>query len=152
MDRREFLAGSAGVCGLTLLGLGLSPAALGAASAPQAAGKFGTQTAGITRQKNGTLLVDTKKVKSLGKVGGAVALGTVMGAPAALVRTSANSYVALDLRCMHQGVTVRQAGNEWRCPAHGSIYKQDGAFVSGPAGASLLKIKTSRRGNLVTVG
>jgi Rieske Fe-S protein len=154
MDRRDFLRGSAGVCGLTLLGLGLASTSAGANNQSRnlAARGFGAQAVGITRQKNGTVVVDTKKVRSLNRVGGVVALGTVKGVPAAMVRTSSSTFVALDLRCTHAGVTVRQAGNEWRCPAHGSVFKEDGAFVEGPAGAPLLKLQTRRRGNLITVG
>ncbi len=154
MNRREFLASASGVCGLTLLGLGLSSTAVGATNSPQArtGSKFGSQAVGITRQKDGTVIVDTKKVKSLGKVGGVVSLGSVKGVPSAMVRTATNSYVALDLRCTHAGVTVRQQGSEWRCPAHGSVFKADGAFVSGPAGAPLMKVVTRKKGSLITVG
>jgi len=154
MNRREFLASAAGVCGLTMLGLGLTSSAVSAngRSISQNGRRFGAQAVGITRQKDGTVLVDTKKVKSLGRVGGVVALGSVKGVPAAMVRTATNSYVALDLRCTHAGVTVRQAGQEWRCPAHGSVFKEDGAYVAGPAGAPLLKLVTRKKGSLITVG
>lgn len=148
MSRRQFLGGSAGVCGAMLFALGIG----GAASAATNSRGLKGQAAGITKLKDGKLAVDTKKVKSLGKVGGVAPLGTVRGVPAALVRTGASTYVALDLRRTHAGVTVSQAGNEWKCPAHGSVFKLDGAFVAGPAGAPLLKVVTSRKGNVVTVG
>jgi Rieske Fe-S protein len=148
ISRRQFLGGSAGVCGAILLALGLG----GATNAATNSRGVKNQAAGITKLKDGKLAVDTKKVKSLGKVGGIAPLGTVNGVPAALVRTGASTYVALDLRCPHAGVTVSQAGSEWRCPAHGSVFKLDGAFVAGPAGGPLLNLVTSRKGNVVTVG
>jgi Rieske Fe-S protein len=148
ISRRQFLGGSAGVCGAMLFALGLG----GAANAVTNSRGVKNQAAGITKLKDGKLAVDTKKVKALGKVGGVAPLGTVKGVPAALMRTGANTYVALDLRCPHAGVTVSQAGSEWKCPAHGSVFKLDGAFVAGPAGAPLLKVVTSQKGNVVTVG
>jgi len=148
ISRREFIGGSAGVCGAMLFALGIG----GAASAATNSRGLKNQAAGITKLKDGKVAVDTKKVRSLGRVGGVAPLGTVKGVPAALVRTSTNSYVALDLRCTHAGVTVRQVGSEWKCPAHGSVFKLDGAFVEGPAGAPLLKVVARRKGNVVTVG
>jgi Rieske Fe-S protein len=148
ISRRQFLGGSASVCGAMLFALGLG----GAANAVTNPRGVKNQAVGITKLKDGKLAVDTKKVRSLGKVGGVAPLGTVKGVPAALVRTGISTYVALDLRCPHAGVTVSQAGSEWKCEAHGSVFKLDGAFVAGPAGAPLLKVVTSQKGNVVTVG
>jgi Rieske Fe-S protein len=107
---------------------------------------------GVTTNKDGSVTVDTAKAPGMKKVGGVVNLGTVKGAPVALVRTGANSYKALNLKCTHQGVTVKASGSGWSCPAHGSAFAADGAVTKGPASKPLATLRTKVAGTMVTVG
>ena len=128
VSRRSFLVGA---CTLATLGMGATLLADDAQAAT-----------GIKRLPDGTVQVAVKKVSGLKNVGGAVVLGNVKGVPAAVVRTSADAYTALDLRCTHQGVPVNQGGAGWSCPAHGSQFKVNGDVVRGPAEANLAIMKS----------
>lgn len=137
-SRRQFLVGTC-----ALLGVGLGAALL--ADDAQAAD-------GITRKPNGQVEVSVAKVSGLSKVGGAVLLGNVKGVPTAVVRTGQSAYRALDLRCTHQGVPVRQTGQTWTCPAHGSVFALAGAVDRGPASSPLAQVRSSLRNGVLTVG
>ena len=138
LPRRDFLVG---VCGLVGLGLGAALLTDDAAAAD-----------GITRLPDGRIEVAVSKVPALSKVGGAVLLGNVKGVPTAVVRTGNTAYRALDLRCTHQGVPVKQSGSQWLCPAHGSTFALDGAVRMGPAIASLARVKSRFAKGKLTVG
>lgn len=45
--------------------------------------------------------------------------------------------IALYWKCVHLGCTVPWAGDEFRCPCHGSIYTPDGQYKGGPAPRSM---------------
>lgn len=137
-SRRDFLKSA---CGVAALSFGAALLADDAMAAD-----------GIVRQPNGQVVVTPRQVPGLAKVGGSVNLGTVKGVPTALVRTGARTYVAVDLRCTHQGVPVARKGDQWVCPAHGSRFTPDGAFVAGPAGVALRRVPATTRGGTVTVG
>jgi Rieske Fe-S protein len=137
-NRRQFLTGAC-----ALLGAGLG-AALLADSADAATG--------IKRKKNGQVEVTVAQIPGLENINGVVNLGTVKGVPTAVVRTGAATYTALNLRCPHAGVTVRDTGSEWLCPAHGSQFALDGAFISGPAGRALAPVSARLNRGILTVG
>ena len=137
-NRRQFLTGAC-----ALLGAGLG-AALLADSADAATG--------IKRKKNGQVEVTVAQIPGLENINGVVNLGTVKGVPTAVVRTGAATYTALNLRCPHAGVTVRDTGSEWLCPAHGSQFALDGAFISGPAGRALAPVSAPLSRGILTVG
>jgi Rieske Fe-S protein len=107
---------------------------------------------GVTRNSNGTVTVDTTKAPGLKKVGGAVVLGSVKGAPTALVRTGANAYQALNLSCTHEGIPVKLQGSDWVCPAHGSAFALNGKVTKGPARQNLATVKAQVKGTQVIVG
>ncbi len=136
--RRDFLKS---VCGVAAIAIGPVLLADNAMAAD-----------GIVRRPNGQVVITLSKVPALAKVGGVVNLGTVKGAPVAIVRTGAATYQALDLRCTHQGVTVAQSGTQWKCPAHGSQFNADGSFIAGPAGRALNTVKSTLSGKTLTVG
>jgi Rieske Fe-S protein len=141
LPRRDFLVG---VCGLVGLGLGAALLADDAQAAD-----------GITRLADGRVAVRVNQVPALSKVGGAVLLGNVKGVPTAIVRRQgrgARAYRALDLRCTHQGVPVRQTGTRWTCPAHGSVFGLDGAVETGPAIAALAVVTSKFANGVLTVG
>lgn len=137
-DRRTVLLG---LCGVIAAGLSTALITDGAQAAP-----------GIIVATNGQAAVTVKKIPGLAKVGGSVNLGTVKGVPTALVRTDASTYVALDLRCTHQGVTVASANGSWACPAHGSKFAASGTVTGGPAMRNLNTVKSTFKNGVLTVG
>jgi len=60
--------------------------------------------------------------------------------PVILTRTDAQTYVAVNSRCTHEGCQVQPyaagAGGLF-CPCHGSIFTPQGAVLRGPAGFDL---------------
>ena len=94
-------------------------------------------------------------IKSLAKVGGIALIGEVNGVPAALVRTGAKKYAALDLRCTHAGIVVKPKAGGFYCePAqggHGSAFSRAGAVSQGPADAALNKLSVTVKGKKVVV-
>ncbi|HEY2026411.1 MAG TPA: Rieske (2Fe-2S) protein [Gemmatimonadaceae bacterium] len=79
---------------------------------------------------------------SLSSVGG-VAMVSLGGAPVAIVRTGASSYIALSRVCPHQGGTVGQSGNEFVCPVHGAQFDLSGNWIGGQPTSSLHQYATS---------
>lgn len=139
INRRNFL------CGALLTALGASSALVESATA----------ATGVKTLADGSVEVTLSSVKSLAKVGGVALLGDVNGVPAALVRSGANKYVALDLRCTHAGVTVKPSSGGFYCDpqrgGHGSRFTGTGAISQGPAGAPLGKLKVAVKGKKVVV-
>ena len=136
--RRQFLTGA---CALAGMGLGAVLLADSANAAP-----------GITRNANGQVLVTVAKVPALAKVNGVANLGNVKGIPTAIVRTGPTTYKALNLQCPHAGITVIDEGPEWVCPAHGSTFALNGAFISGPAQQALAVVPSRLARGVLTVG
>ena len=136
--RRDFLKA---VCGISA-----------AAAGPILLADTAMAADGVTRKKNGQVVVTVSKVPGLAKVGGTVNLGTVKGTPVAVVRTGRRTYRALDLRCTHQGVTVGKNGSAWLCPAHGSQFAGNGTVTGGPAQRSLATVPSSFADGRLTVG
>ena len=140
INRRNFL------CGALLTALGTSVASIESATA----------ATGVKKLANGTVEVTPSAVKSLAKVGGIALIGDVNNVPAALVRSGAKKYLALDLRCTHAGVTVKPEGSGLHCSpqsgGHGSRFTSVGAVTHGPADAPLNKLKVTVKGNKIIVG
>ena len=141
ISRRDALRVAAGFCGLTLLAAGARTA--NAAPAPPSA---------ITTLKNGRVRVNLRRVRALRKIGGVATIGSVRGVPAAVVRTGANTYVALNLRCTHQGAEVRETSSGWICRLHGSTFAKTGARTNGPAQVALAQLRVVRRKSALTIG
>jgi len=138
VSRRDFLRTVCGAVALTAGGVLLADDAVAAD--------------GIARKPNGQVVVTVAKVPGLTRVGGIVALGNVKGTPVAVVRTGRSSYRALDLRCTHQGTTVRQSGRAWVCPNHGSRFAGNGTVTGGPAETDLATVPSTFRNGRLTVG
>lgn len=137
--RREFIAGACAIATLAFTGLAsLTPA---------------EAATGIKRRSDGRVEVTVAKVSALAKNGGAVNLGTVKGNPVALVRVNATTYRAYNLRCTHEGVTVRKSGSKFVCPGHGAEFTATtGTVTRGPASRNLAKVKVVFANGVVTVG
>ena len=67
------------------------------------------------------------------------------------VKRDAEGVRAMSGVCTHLGCTVRQEGEGYVCPCHGSRYDNEGHVTSGPApeALSFLKLETDTRGNLI---
>jgi hypothetical protein len=94
------------------------------------------------------------KNKSLAKVGGAITIALGDGSSVAIARISSavNGFVAINLSCTHQGVTVEQQGSTWICPAHGSTFNTSGKVLRGPANQALFKYPIAATAKTVTIG
>ncbi|MEZ5118231.1 MAG: Rieske (2Fe-2S) protein [Candidatus Nanopelagicales bacterium] len=141
LSRRALLGGAAGACALLAVGLGEALLADDAEAAT-----------GVTRLPDGRVQVQVGKVRALRKVGGSVLLGTVKGVPTAVVRTAKFRYAVLDLRCTHQGTTVRRTSSTWTCPNHGSQFALNGTLRRGPAESALRKVRARLANGVLTVG
>lgn len=57
--------------------------------------------------------------------------------PIAVFRFSSNDYIALLMKCTHQGTELQVYGDRLQCPAHGSEFSSSGEVQNGPADQSL---------------
>lgn len=65
------------------------------------------------------------------------------GAPVAVVRTGADTYLALSLVCPHQGATVGVSGSGFLCPRHGARFSLNGTWTGGQPTTNLRSYQTS---------
>lgn len=68
-----------------------------------------------------------------------------------VVRTGADSAVALSSKCTHLGCTVRKEPSFFRCPCHGSTYTLEGDVVRGPAEFPLDRYNAKIEGNEIII-
>lgn len=61
--------------------------------------------------------------------------------PAVLLRTG-QGFTALSLVCPHLGCTVVSQPDGFACPCHGSRFGPLGQYLRGPAGKSLMPLRT----------
>ena len=134
------------LCGAVALALGVSADIASAASAATPAVGF--------KQVGSKIQIELAKNKALTKVGGAVTLALGDGSTVAVVRTTAaaKGFIAMNLSCTHQGVTVVQQGSKWVCPAHGSTFDKSGKVLRGPANQALFKYPVTATAKVVTIG
>jgi nitrite reductase/ring-hydroxylating ferredoxin subunit len=57
--------------------------------------------------------------------------------PICVYRFSDTQYVALLMRCTHQGAELQVFGDRLQCPAHGSEFNNKGVVQNGPADTNL---------------
>jgi len=57
--------------------------------------------------------------------------------PICVYRFNQNQYVALLMRCTHQGAELQVFGERLQCPAHGSEFSNTGIVQNGPADVNL---------------
>jgi len=134
ISRRSFIAG---VCAVVALGGSEVPAAANTA---------------VKKLPGGRLSVDLKAVPALAKVGGAARVGSIKGVPVAIARTGTSKYIAFNLLCPHQKVTVTQNEKGWVCNAHGSEFESDGDLALGPATTGLARVPIKITKNVATIG
>ena len=134
ISRRSFIAG---VCAVVALGGTELPAAANTA---------------VKKLPGGRVSVNLKAVPALAKVGGAAKIGSVKGVPVAIARTGTSNYIAFNLLCPHQKVTVTQNEKGWVCNAHGSEFEADGDLALGPATTELARVPMKISKGLATIG
>jgi len=92
---------------------------------------------------NGTkLLVTLAGVPALAAVGGIARVDANSSTPVALVRTGEATYVALSMRCPHQGATVAIQSGGFTCPRHGARFSNIGTWLGGER-TSNLRVQSS---------
>ncbi|PRW64618.1 Rieske (2Fe-2S) protein [Actinopolyspora mortivallis] len=87
-------------------------------------------------------------------VGGSLVVDGPEGEKIALSRPNEDEVTAHSAVCTHMRCTVRAAGNELRCPCHGSVFESaSGEVVSGPARKPLPSVAVRvESGEIVTGG
>ncbi len=111
-----------------------------------------TANAAVKKLPGGRLSVKLKAVPALAKVGGATRIGSVKGVPVAIARTGTTKYIAFNLACPHQGVTVTRNEKGWVCSAHLSEFEPDGNLVLGPATTGLTRVPIKISKNIAIIG
>lgn len=160
MEMESTTNGACGRCGATTAdhsadGIGrrtfLAQSALLAASAILAACAGGDIATAPDTISPTTLRVSD--YAPLATVGG-IALVTISGAPFAVVRTSATSFVTLSRICPHQGNIVNQNGSGFLCPGHGARFSANGTWTGGQGTSSLRSYATTydAAAGTITVG
>ena len=124
-------AAPCGICRRTFL---VQSSLIAAAAALAACGVPGGDLTAPTLPSNASIKVTD--YASLANVGG-VAMVSLGGAPLAVVRTGASSFVALSRVCPHQGGIVNQSGNGFLCPNHGAQFSATGQWQGGQRTSSL---------------
>jgi cytochrome b6-f complex iron-sulfur subunit len=68
-----------------------------------------------------------------------------------LVMASSEGVAALSLICTHLGCVVKEEGEEYLCPCHGSRFGSQGGVLAGPAprGLKWLDVSSAADGTLV---
>jgi Rieske Fe-S protein len=134
ISRRSFITG---ICAVVALGGSEVPA---------------TANAAVKKLPGGRISVNLKAVPALAKVGGATRIGSVKGVPVAIARTGTSKYIAFNLLCPHQGVTVTRNEKGWVCSAHLSEFEPDGDLVLGPATTGLARVPVKISKGIATIG
>lgn len=134
VSRRALLTGA---CALLLAGNSQVPAVANPA---------------VKKLPGGKLSVKLKDLSALSIEGGAVRIGSIKGAGVGIARIANNKYVALDLRCPHQGATVDKSATGWLCNVHLSEFESDGDLLLGPATTGLKKIPIKVSRGVAVVG
>lgn len=62
------------------------------------------------------------------------------GTRAYLLHPAADTFLAFNATCTHQGCPVSYVGPGFHCPCHGAAYDQNGQVTGGPAPRPLIKI------------
>lgn len=92
----------------------------------------------------GPITVTLANFSALATVGGVARVDGGSGAPTALYRNSASSFVALSMVCPHAGfypIDITSSG--FYCPVHGSSFSKSGGLQGGPSPSGLATFSTS---------
>ena len=117
---------------------------LAAAALLLAACGVGTSDAITGLPSGGSLTVKLTDYPQLANSGGVALVSGVA------VENNSGSYLALSLRCPHQGGQIRQAGSGFQCPVHGATFDHSGNWIGGQPTTSMhhLNVKDNADGTL----
>jgi cytochrome b6-f complex iron-sulfur subunit len=101
-------------------------------------------SAGFNGSYGGPITVTLASYGALATVGGVARVDNGSGAPTALYRSGASSFVALAMVCTHQGYyPIEITSSGFYCPLHGSSYSRSGGPTGGFAQSNLQTFTTS---------
>ena len=106
------------------------------------------------QDKPDTVLASVKIADNpdLAKVGGFVLIKDTPEGEVLVVRAGEDEFDAMSNVCPHKQCHVEvKSPTVIKCPCHGSTYKIDGTYVSGPAKRSLKKFRATVEGGVITV-
>lgn len=86
-----------------------------------------------------TKTINISDYPALSKVGGYAMISSNV----IVIRSSKNSFTALNTICTHKKCDVEFNGNKFECPCHGSEFTKTGKVLNGPAKKNLKKYSTS---------
>jgi Rieske Fe-S protein len=139
MKRKEFLKTACGAYGVGLLaGILLSEESC-TPKAGKAVSKYVPEAGkvSIPTSAMGENNIQIFQVKGMEDVG--------------LVKKADGTYLAFEMKCTHQGATLKTRDGKFVCPAHGSIFSNQGAVEKGPAKTALKQYKTLVNGSNIEV-
>ena len=71
--------------------------------------------------------------------------------PIAVFRTPQGAYRGVLMRCTHRGADLQVVGERLECPAHGSVFGNDGGVIEGPASTPLRSFVIVEQDGLVRI-
>ncbi len=152
MNRREF----GNLVGLGMIATSL-PVAIAACKSPETAADDAPADAAAAP----ATLDETPRDDGFAALGtvadldanGYLAKKSFIAGPVIVIRDPANadSVIALNSMCTHQGCSVEWKDNEFACPCHGSKFNTDGTVATGPATDPLSAYEAMIEGDVVLV-
>lgn len=137
LDRRTFLSAATMAAVLT---------ALDACSGLTSPG------GGFNGAYGGPIIVTLANFSALSSVGGVARVDGGSGAPTALYRTAASSFMALAMVCPHAGYSpIEITSSGFFCPVHGSSFSKSGGVQGGPSPSGLSTFSTTYNATAGTV-
>jgi Rieske Fe-S protein len=110
---------------------------------------------GFSFQNNQNAVLATVKIADnpdLEKVGGFVLIKSTPVGELLIVRSSKDQFDAMSSVCPHKQCHVEvKSPTLIKCPCHGSTYRIDGTYVSGPSKKSLKKFSITTEGGVISV-
>ena len=109
---------------------------------------------GFSAQDKQNAVLTTVKIAdpALEKVGGFILVKNTPVSDVLIVRTGDTQYAAMSDVCPHKQCRVEvKSASLIKCPCHGSEYKTDGTYVSGPARKSLQQFRVTVDNGVITV-
>lgn len=139
MKRKDFLKTACSACGVGILaGILLSEESC-SPKATKAVTKYVPENGKVSIPTN---VMDNVNIQIF-KVKGMEDLG--------LVKKSDGTFLAFEMKCTHQGATLKKGEGNFVCPLHGSVFNNDGTVAKGPAKKALKQYKTMVVGNNIEV-
>jgi cytochrome b6-f complex iron-sulfur subunit len=86
----------------------------------------------FTGPTGGSIVVKLSDFAALANVGGLARVDNGVGAPTALARTGATTFVGVRMVCTHQGATIDVINAaSFKCPNHGALFSSTGVWQGG---------------------